>query len=168
MHSSSFSLLRSFKILLVEDSSSELSVRIFAVLSQTLKVQSKRSTSSRLVIIVYPFSFSISFLKKLIKVPSTSLSGLSSFLSCAKTEYDTLLSTNLLVHQVTSLINYAVSSIPSGGSYLYQILSTSQNTRCSAYSSSISADAFLSTIIIRKVNTYLVTTFDWYISLNIT
>ena len=154
-------------MLLVDDSSSELSVKMLVVLI-TLKVFSRLLTSLGLLIIVYPFSFSISFLKKLIKVPSTSLSGLSSFLSCAKTEYDTLLSTNLLVHQVTSLINYAVSSIPSGGSYLYQILSTSQNTRCSAYSSSISADAFLSTIIIRKVNTYLVTTFDWYISLNIT
>ena len=166
MCSNSSSLSRSPKILLVEDFSSGLSVRMLAVLSKILKIQSEWLTYSELFIVIYPFSFLTSFSKKLIKIPLVSLSGLSSFLSCIKTEYDALLSVNLWVHQVISLINYIVSSIPSENLYLYWILLTSQNTMHLVYSSSISADISLSTMLTRKIKACLITVFDWYAGLN--
>jgi len=65
------------------------------------------------------FPFSTSFPKKLIKVPSDSLSKSSFFFNCDNTVYGVLFSVNLCVHLVTFLINCAVSLIPSKSSYLY-------------------------------------------------
>jgi len=114
MRSIAFSLSRSSKILLVENSLSRLSVRMLAVSSYTLKMRSGWSTSSGLLTVINPFFFSISFSKKLIKVPPVSLSGLNSFFNYDKTTYSILPSANLQVCLVTSLINCAVFSIPSG------------------------------------------------------
>ncbi len=68
MRSSSSGLSRSLSTLLLEDSSSKLSVRILAVSSSTLNVRSKWLTFSSLLTVVYSFPFSTSFLRKLIKI----------------------------------------------------------------------------------------------------
>ena len=160
MRSSSSGGSRSPSMLLVEDSSSGLSVRILMISSSTLNVRSGWSTFSGLLTVVYPFFFSISFPKKLIKVPPDSLFKSSSFLSCEKIACGVLPSANLCVRLVTSLTNCAIFSIPSGGLYLYLILSMNQSAIRSTYSLSISAGSFLVTILTRRVKAYLVTAFD--------
>ncbi len=160
MHSSFFSLLRSSSMLLVEDSSSKLSVRMLAVSSSTLNVQSGWLTFSGLLTVMYPFLFSMSFPKKLMKIPSGFLSKSSSFFNCDKIACDILPSANLCVRLVTSLISCAVSSIPSESSYLYLILSTSQSAMCSAYSSSVSAGSSLITMLTKRMKACLITAFD--------
>ncbi len=133
---------------------------LLVVSSITLNIRFRWSTFSGLLTVVYPFPFSTSFSKKLIKVPSGSLFGSSSFFNCDKTACGMLPSANLFVHLVTSLISCAISSIPSGGSYLYLILSTSQSVMRSAYSSSVSTGSSLVTILTRRVKACLVTAFD--------
>ena len=107
-----------------------------------------------------PFSFSISFSKKLMKVSSGSLFESSSFFNCDKIVCGILLSANLCVYLMTSLINYAVSSILSEGLYLYLILLTSQNTIRLAYSSSVLASFSLIIVLIKRVKAYLIIVFD--------
>ncbi len=160
MHSSSSGGSRSSSMLLVDDSSSKLSVRILAVSSITLNVQSGWSTLSGLLTVVYPFLFSTSFSRKLMKVPSGSLSGSSSFFNCNKTACGMLPFANPLVRLVTSLISCAVSSILSGGSYLYLILLTNQSAIRSVYSLSVSASFFLVVMLTRRVKACLVIAFD--------
>ncbi len=135
-------------------------MRMLAVSSNTLNVQSRWLTFSGLLTVVYPFPFFMSFLKKLIKVPLNSLSESSSFFNCDKIACSVLPSAKLCVYLVTSLINYAVSSISSEGSYLYLILLTSQSAMHSAYSSSVSASSSLVTVLTRRVKACLVITFD--------
>ena len=159
MRSNSFDGSKSPSILLVEDSSSRLSVRILAISSSTLNVQFGWSTSSGLLMVVYPFSFSTSFPKKLMKVPSSFLSESSFFFNCDKIVCGILPSANSCVRLVTSLINCAISSIPSEGSYLYLILLTSQSIVRSAYSSSVSAVFSLVTVLIKRLKACLVTAF---------
>ena len=147
-------------MLLVDDSSSRLSVRILTVSSITLNVQSKWSTFPGLLTVVYPFPFSTSFPRKLMKVPSGSLSKSSSFFNCDKIACGVLSSANPFVHLVTSLISYAVSLILSRDSYLYLTLSTSQSAIRSVYSSSVSAGSSLVTVLTRRVKACLVIAFD--------
>ena len=161
MRSSSFGLSRSFSTLLVKDSSSKLSVRMLAVSSSILNIWSKWSIFSGLFTVMYPFPFSTSFPKKLMKVSPGSLFESSSFFNCDKTACDILPSANLCVRLVTSLISCAVSSIPSESSYLYLILSTSQSAMCSAYSSSVSAGSSLITMLTKRMKACLITAFDW-------
>ena len=90
------------------------------------------------------------------KVPPGFLSGSSSFFNYDKTACDVLPSANLFIRLMTSLISCAVSSMLSGGSYLYLMLSTSQSAMHSAYSLSILAGSFLVTVLTRRVKAYLV------------
>jgi len=126
MCSNSSNLSRSSNTLLVENSSSGLSMRILVMSVRTLKVLSGWLISSRLFMVIYSLSLLTSFSKKLIKVSSASLSRLSSFFIYAKTECDALFFANLRVCLITSLINCMISLIPSGFIFISDVFDESE------------------------------------------